>query len=58
MTMPLFSCKDCGMRIERSMAAYWKHKGQLVCSSCQDRRETEVQTCDNDNNMATSTTKR
>ena len=56
--MPLFSCKDCGMRIERSMAAYWKHKGQLVCSSCQDRRETEVQTCDNDNNMASSPKKR
>ena len=37
--MPLFSCKDCGMRIERSMATYWKHRGQLLCSSCQDRRE-------------------
>ena len=37
--MPLFSCKDCGMRIERSMATYWKHKGQLLCSTCQDRRE-------------------
>ena len=37
--MPLFSCKECGMRIERSMATYWKHKGHVLCSSCQDRRD-------------------
>ena len=41
--MPLFSCKDCGMRIERSMATYWKHKGQVLCSSCQDRRDETQQ---------------
>ena len=27
------------MRIERSMAAYWKAKGRLLCSSCTDRKE-------------------
>lgn len=43
LVMPLFSCKDCGMRIERSMATYWKHRGQLLCSSCQDRREGSQQ---------------
>ena len=41
--MPLFSCKDCGMGIERSMATYWKHRGQLLCSTCQDRREVQRQ---------------
>ena len=39
MAMPLFSCDGCGMRIERSMAAYWKAKGRLLCSSCTDRKE-------------------
>ena len=43
LVMPLFSCKDCGMRIERSMATYWKHKGQLLCSTCQDLRELSRQ---------------
>ena len=41
--MPLFSCKDCGMRIERSMATYWKHKGQVLGSSCQDQRDETQQ---------------
>ena len=27
------------MRIERSMAAYWRNKGKLLCSSCLDRQE-------------------
>ena len=37
--MPLFSCDGCGMRIERSMAAYWRSKGRLLCSSCLDRKD-------------------
>ena len=27
------------MRIERSMAAYWRNKGKLLCSSCLDRQD-------------------
>jgi hypothetical protein len=26
------------MRIERSMEAYWRNKGKLLCSSCLDRQ--------------------
>ena len=37
--MPLFSCDGCGMRIERSIAAYWRNKGRLLCSSCLDKRD-------------------
>ena len=32
------------MRIERSMAAYWRNKGKLLCSSCLDRQEMPVTT--------------
>ena len=38
--MPLFRCQGCNMRIERSMATYWRNKGKLLCSSCLDSRET------------------
>ena len=38
--MPLFRCHGCNMRIERSMATYWRHKGKLLCSSCLDSQET------------------
>ena len=37
--MPLFRCEGCSMRIERSMAAYWRNKGKLLCSSCLDRQD-------------------
>ena len=33
----------CSMRIERSMAAYWRNKGKLLCSSCLDRQEASVE---------------
>ena len=39
-TMPLFRCHGCNMRIERSMATYWRNKGKLLCSSCLDSQET------------------
>lgn len=50
--MPLFSCKDCGMRIERSMAAYWRNKGKLLCSSCLDRQEMPLKTAEGGRNQA------
>ena len=37
--MPLFLCKDCGLRIERSIAAYWKNRGRLLCSTCLDKSD-------------------
>ena len=37
--MPLFRCEGCSMRIERSMAAYWRNKGKLLCSSCLDSQD-------------------
>ena len=40
------------MRIERSMAAYWRNKGKLLCSSCLDRREMPVKTGEGGRNQA------
>ena len=34
------------MRIERSMAAYWRNKGKLLCSSCLDRQEMPLKTAE------------
>ena len=34
------------MRIERSMAAYWRKKGKLLCSSCLDRQEMPLKTAE------------
>ena len=34
---PLFQCLICGQSIERSMRAFWKRKGHLLCSTCRDR---------------------
>jgi len=34
------------MRIERSMAAYWRNKGKLLCSTCLDRQEMPLQTAE------------
>ena len=42
--MPLFRCEGCSMRIERSMAAYWRNKGKLLCSSCLDLQEMPLKT--------------
>ena len=33
----------CSMRIERSMAAYLRNKGKLLCASCLDRQEASVE---------------
>ena len=51
--MPLFLCKDCGLRIERSMAAYWKNRGHLLCSTCRDRREQSPAIEDSATDLAT-----
>ena len=34
------------MRIERSMAAYWRNKGKLLCSTCLDRQELPLKTAE------------
>ena len=34
------------MRIERSMAAYWRNKGKLLCSTCLDSQEMPLQTAE------------
>ena len=34
------------MRIERSMAAYWRNKGKLLCSNCIDRQEESAKKAD------------
>ena len=34
------------MRIERSMAAYWRNKGKLLCSSCLDRQDVPLKTAE------------
>ena len=34
------------MRIERSMAAYWRNKGKLLCSSCLNRQEMPLKPAD------------
>ena len=46
--MPLFVCAGCSMRIERSMEAYWRNKGKLLCSTCRDRQEMPKKTPDDD----------
>ena len=38
------------MRIERSMAAYWRNKRKLLCSSCLDRQEMLLKTAEGDTN--------
>jgi len=40
------------MRIERSMAAYWRNKGKLLCSSCLDRQEMPVKMGEGGRNQA------
>ncbi|MBA4737129.1 MAG: hypothetical protein H2063_07970 [Synechococcus sp.] len=52
--MPLFRCEGCSMRIERSMAAYWRNKGKLLCSSCLDRQEMPLKTTENGQKQGSS----
>ena len=42
------------MRIERSMAAYWRNKGKLLCSSCLDRQERPVKSGEGGRNEGSS----
>ena len=51
---PLFRCEGCSVRIERSMATYWRNKGKLLCSSCLDRQEMLLKTGEGDGNTGTS----
>jgi len=34
------------MRIERSMAAYWRNKGKMLCSTCLDCQEMPLKTAE------------
>ena len=36
---PLFPCCSCGVQIERSIKLYRLRKGEVLCSTCQDRAE-------------------
>ena len=38
---PMFQCLICGQTIERSMRAFWKRKGHLLCSTCRDRLDQD-----------------
>ena len=42
------------MRIERSMAAYWRNKGKLLCSSCLDRQDMHLKTAEGSPKKASS----
>jgi len=39
---PIFKCFSCGQDIERSTKTYWKKKGHILCSSCQDEIVEEI----------------
>ena len=39
---PLFKCFSCGLDIERSKKTFWKKKGHILCSTCQDKIEEEI----------------
>ena len=39
---PLFKCVSCGQDIERSKKTFWKKKGHILCSTCQDKIEEEI----------------
>ena len=42
------------MRIERSMAAYWRNQGKLLCSSCLDRQAMPLKTPENGQKQGSS----
>ena len=52
--MPLFVCAGCSMRIERSIEAYWRNKGRLLCSTCRDRQEMPPKTPEDVQNTLSS----
>ena len=39
---PIFKCFSCGQDIERSKKTFWKKKGDILCSTCQDKIEKEI----------------
>ena len=39
---PIFKCFCCGQDIERSTKTFWKKKGHILCSTCQDKIEEEI----------------
>ena len=39
---PLFKCFSCGQDIERSTKNFWRKKGHILCSTCQDKIEKEI----------------
>ena len=39
---PIFKCFSCGQDIERSKKTFWKKKGHILCSTCQDKIEEEI----------------
>ena len=41
---PIFRCLGCGQYIERSLATYKKHMGQIFCSTCNDRKQLDAAT--------------
>ena len=42
------------MRIERSIAAYWRNKGKLLRSSCLDRQEMPLNKAESDRKQGSS----
>ena len=39
---PLFKCLGCGQNIESATKTFWKKKGHILCSTCQDKIEKET----------------
>ena len=39
---PIFKCFICGQDIERSTKTFWRKKGHILCSTCQDKIEKEI----------------
>ena len=39
---PIFKCFSCGHDIERSTKTFWRKKGHILCSTCQDKIEEEI----------------
>ncbi len=46
---PIFKCFSCGKDIERSTKTFWKKKGHILCSTCQDKNEQEINVSQSDN---------
>ena len=39
---PIFKCFSCGQNIERATKTFWRKKGHILCSTCQDKIEKEI----------------